>query len=55
MTCPILILAAGQSSRMRGRDKLLEPVDGVPKLRRLAIECLSQSDAVFVALPQSYR
>ncbi len=52
MTCPILILAAGQSSRMRGRDKLLEPVDGVPQLRRLAIECLSQSDAVFVALPR---
>ncbi|MBS8271860.1 nucleotidyltransferase family protein, partial [Halomonas litopenaei] len=27
---PILILAAGRSRRMRGRDKLLEDVDGLP-------------------------
>ena len=31
---PILILAAGQSSRMGGRDKLLEDVSGHPLLRR---------------------
>lgn len=30
----ILIPAAGRSSRMRGRDKLLEPVEGQPLLRR---------------------
>ncbi len=30
----ILILAAGSSSRMGGRDKLLEDVDGEPLLRR---------------------
>ena len=29
----ILIPAAGASSRMRGRDKLLEPVRGQPLLR----------------------
>ncbi len=33
---PILILAAGQSRRMRGTDKLLEPVDDIPLLRRQA-------------------
>lgn len=32
----ILILAAGLSRRMRGSDKLLMPVDGIPQLRRLA-------------------
>ncbi len=31
---PILILAAGQSSRMRGRDKLMEIVEGKPLIRR---------------------
>lgn len=31
---PILILAAGQSSRMRGSDKLLQTVEGLPLLRR---------------------
>lgn len=34
------IPAAGRSSRMRGRDKLLEKVGGVPILRRVAIEAL---------------
>ena len=29
---PIILLAAGQSSRMRGRDKLLEKIDGVTLL-----------------------
>ncbi|MEM6623716.1 MAG: molybdopterin-binding/glycosyltransferase family 2 protein [Pseudomonadota bacterium] len=31
-----LLLAAGASSRMQGRDKLLETVDGMPLLRTLA-------------------
>ena len=33
---PILILAAGQSRRMRGRDKLMEVVEGQPLIRRQA-------------------
>ncbi|MBM7067586.1 NTP transferase domain-containing protein [Actibacterium sp. 188UL27-1] len=49
---PILILAAGQSSRMRGTDKLLETVDGVPLLRHQAITALNVSDPVLITLPQ---
>ncbi|MEJ6640351.1 MAG: nucleotidyltransferase family protein [Octadecabacter sp.] len=48
---PILILAAGTSSRMGDRDKLLEPVDRVPQLRRLAHAALTLGGSVFVALP----
>lgn len=48
---PILILAAGQSSRMRGADKLLEPVGGVPLLRRLVVAAHTAGLAAFVALP----
>ena len=48
---PILILAAGKSSRMRGRDKHLEEIDGVPLLRRLALAALGLGEPVFVALP----
>ena len=48
---PILILAGGGSTRMRGRDKLLEPVGGVPLLRRLAEQALATGQPVFVALP----
>ncbi|MBL3704160.1 NTP transferase domain-containing protein [Sulfitobacter sp. BDSS02] len=33
---PIILLAAGAAARMRGRDKLLEPVDGMSLLRRQA-------------------
>jgi len=32
----IVLLAAGASRRMRGRDKLLEQIDGTPLLRRVA-------------------
>jgi molybdenum cofactor cytidylyltransferase len=49
---PILILAAGASTRMRGRDKLMEVVDGVPLLRRQAMMALSVSDDVRIALPR---
>ncbi|WP_370162833.1 NTP transferase domain-containing protein, partial [Limimaricola soesokkakensis] len=31
---PLLILAAGRSSRMRGADKLAQEINGVPLLRR---------------------
>lgn len=48
---PILILAAGASTRMRGRDKLLEPVDGLPLLRQRVIAALGASSQVFVTIP----
>ncbi|TDK47423.1 nucleotidyltransferase family protein [Antarcticimicrobium luteum] len=49
---PILLLAAGQSSRMRGRDKLMEPVGGVPLLRRAARRaCAAGIGPVIAALP----
>ncbi len=47
----ILILAAGASSRMRGGDKLLMPVGGVPCLRVIAERALSCDVPVVVALP----
>lgn len=48
---PILILAGGGSTRMRGRDKLLETVDGQPLLRRQAMRALATGHPVLVALP----
>jgi CTP:molybdopterin cytidylyltransferase MocA len=49
---PILILAAGQSARMRGTDKLLQDVDGLPLLRRQAIMARSVTQGpVIVTLP----
>lgn len=50
---PILILAAGRSARMGDRDKLLETVDGVPQLRRLAQAAVSLGGDVYVALPHA--
>ena len=52
--CPaltILIPAAGRSARMRGRDKLMEPVAGVPLLRRQVGLALTLGVPVFVTLP----
>jgi molybdenum cofactor cytidylyltransferase len=47
-----VVLAAGAARRMAGRDKLLEPVDGAPVLRRVAERALaSQADRVVVVLP----
>ena len=46
----VLILAAGKSSRMRGADKLAEPVDGVPLLRKQALMALELGLPVTVAL-----
>jgi molybdenum cofactor cytidylyltransferase len=52
MKTTILILAAGQSTRMRGLDKLLQDIDGEPLLRRVtAIACKASDHAVVVALP----
>lgn len=47
---PALILAAGRSSRMGGRDKLLEVVGGEPLLRRMARQAAEAGAEVFVAL-----
>jgi molybdenum cofactor cytidylyltransferase len=47
----ILILAAGASSRMRGADKLLEPVNGVPLLRQGVLAALGTGLPVVVTLP----
>ena len=51
MAPEILILAAGSSSRMRGGDKLLELVDGLPLLRRCALRALATGLRVTLALP----
>ena len=47
---PILILAAGTSSRMRGGDKMRELVDGIPLLRRQTSVAVATEHPVFVAL-----
>lgn len=47
----ILLPAAGLSSRMRGRDKLLEEVRGEPLLRERARAALSTGCRVLVTLP----
>lgn len=52
VTFPIIVLAAGQSSRMRGADKLMELVEGEPLVRRQARLARSvTSGPVIVALP----
>lgn len=48
---PILILAAGQSSRMRGTDKLLQKIDGEPLLAHVVNHALGTGHPVFTALP----
>ncbi|MCX7888466.1 MAG: NTP transferase domain-containing protein [Rhodobacteraceae bacterium] len=48
----ILVPAAGASSRMRGTDKLLEPVDGTSALRRAAAMAARVAPRVFVTLPE---
>ena len=47
---PILILAAGTASRMRGADKLLEDVGGEPLLRKQTRMALALGEPVYVAL-----
>ncbi len=47
----ILIPAAGTSSRMRGRDKLLEKVDGIAQLSRVVTTALDTGQRVVVCLP----
>ena len=52
-TIAILLPAAGASGRMGGRDKLMEPVDGEPVLRRIARQCVASEWATLVTLPMS--
>lgn len=47
----ILILAAGQSSRMRGLDKFLEDIDGQALIRRQVKVALATGLPVWVTLP----
>jgi CTP:molybdopterin cytidylyltransferase MocA len=47
----IVVLGAGGSTRMRGRDKLLEEIDGVPLLRRQVMRALDTGMPVLVTLP----
>ncbi|MBV7409939.1 NTP transferase domain-containing protein [Maritimibacter sp. DP1N21-5] len=52
LALPVLILAAGQSSRMRGADKLLEPVEsGKPLLIDRIEAALLTGQPVVVTLP----
>lgn len=46
----IVMLAAGRSSRMRGRDKLMEDVDGDPLLRLMARRAVKAGVPVRVVL-----
>jgi CTP:molybdopterin cytidylyltransferase MocA len=48
---PAIVLAAGQSSRMRGTDKLLQDVDGEPLVRRQCRIARQVCERVYVALP----
>ena len=48
---PVLILAAGQSRRMRGADKLMERIGDQPLIRRQAEAALCAGLQVTVALP----
>ncbi|MCG7519537.1 NTP transferase domain-containing protein [Ruegeria sp. Ofav3-42] len=47
---PIILLAAGQSRRMAGADKLLQSIEGKSLLRRSALTAL-KTGPVIVALP----
>ncbi len=47
----ILLLAAGSSTRMKGRDKLLELVDDVPLLRLMSTRCVKAGDCRVVLGP----
>lgn len=49
--CAILVPAAGAARRMRGRDKLQEPVFGRPLLAHVAQQALGTGQPVIVTLP----
>lgn len=45
-----LVLAAGRSSRMAPRNKLLEPIDGMPMVRRVAMTALASGARPVIAV-----
>lgn len=49
--CAALVAAAGSSSRMRGIDKMLEPLDGIPVLARtlMALQAAQAVDEIIIA------
>ncbi|MDG1936419.1 MAG: nucleotidyltransferase family protein [Paracoccaceae bacterium] len=49
----IIILAAGKSSRMRGRDKLTQRINGVAQIRRIAKAACEICANVFVTVPDA--
>ena len=49
----IIILAAGQSKRMRGLDKLTQKVSGLPQIRLITLLACKVSAKVIVALPDA--
>lgn len=51
MMTAAIVLAAGASSRMRGRDKLMEDVDGAPVLARTIRLAQASCAPVLVCLP----
>lgn len=51
----VLLTAAGASRRMKGRDKLLEPVEGVPLIARQARAARDAGAPVIVTLPPEAR
>ena len=51
MSISYVLLAAGQSSRMRGEDKLLRPVNGVPLILHLIQEIKQVVSDVIVVVP----
>lgn len=51
LAIPVLILAAGSSSRMGGRDKLMEEVAGKPLLLDRVDAALATGQPVIVTLP----
>lgn len=50
----ILLLAAGSSSRMGGRDKLMEEVEGKPLIRTMAERALDTGCDVMITLPPTH-
>ncbi len=52
MSVAIVIPAAGDSSRMRGKDKLLEIVEGRPILRLVAERAIETGGDVIVVVPK---
>lgn len=51
MKVAVILLAAGASRRMAGRDKLTEDVNGIPLLRHVTeIACASAAEEVIVVL-----